>query len=240
MRKFLGAVAILVVVLVAVVLISPFTFLPGVLGSMVSGNLKDQLGLQKRPEVELKSDPALGMLTGSFESGTVKIPNYDIGNGITADKVTVDLNAFDVDVLDSATGGDVKVRQPPSGKMKVELSEKDVFEIARARVEDFPVNDVRLEKDRVLVDSEAQLLGINAPVSVAGGLEVQRGTMVFTPTTVQALGIPLPGEITDALLGGTDFEYPFSGLPEGATVTDLTVVKGRMTLDGDVDSFDLG
>jgi len=240
LRKFLGAVAILVVVLVAVVLISPFTFLPGIWETMVSGNLKDQLGLQERPKVELESDPALGILAGSFQSGTVKMSDYDFGKGVSADKVTVDLDPFDVDVAESVTGGGVKVGQPPSGSVEVELSEKDVFEIAKARVEDFPVNDVRLEKDRVLVDSEARMLGVAAPVSVAGGLKIRAEKMVFTPENVEAFGIPLPQEITDALLGGTDFEYPLTGLPEGTRITDLTVNKNRMTLFGDVESFDLG
>jgi len=64
--------------------------------------------------------------------------------------------------------------------------------------------------------------------------------MVFTPENVEAFGIPLPQEITDALLGGTDFEYPLTGLLEGTRITDLIVDKNRMTLVGDVESFDLG
>lgn len=240
MRRFLIAGLTGLVALAAIIVIAPYTFLPSLLESAVAGNLRDQLKLKERPAVDLESDPPLGMLSGEFDRGTVEIPNYDIGDGVLADKVTMDLDAFDVDVWNSATSGELKTKQPPSGTMEVSLSENDVLEIARARVEDFPVNDVQLERGRVLVASEVQLFGLAAPVSVEGGLDAQENTMTFTPGRVEAFGVPLPGDITDALLGGTDFEYPLSGLPEDTTVTDLTVNKDGMTLFGDVERVPLG
>lgn len=240
MRKLLSAGFIILIVLVAIIVIAPYTFLPGLLESSVAGNLRDQLGLKERPAVDLESEPPLGMLSGEFDQGTVEIPDYDIGDGVLADKVTINLDAFDVNVLDSVTGGELKAKEPPSGTLEAELSEQDVLKIARARVEDFPVNDVQLEEGRVLVASEVQLFGIAAPVSVEGGLDARENVMTFTPGQVEAFGVPLPGDVTEALLGGTDFEYPLSGLPEGTTVTDLTVNKDGMTLQGDVERVALG
>ena len=224
---------------VALVLIAPFTFLPPLLESTVAGNLRDSLGLKERPAVDLRSDPKLGMLSGEFDRGRVNLTDYDIGDGVLADRVTMDLDAFDVNVVDSVTSGELRTAEPPSGTLEVELSEGDVLKIARARVEDFPVNDLQLEEGRVLVDSEVQLFGITAPVAVAGGLDVRGNGLVFTPGEVEAFGVPLPGDITRALLGGTDFEFELSGLPEGTAVTDLTLEKDLLRMRGTLERVPL-
>ncbi len=240
MRKLLFAVLLVLAIPAATILIAPYTFLPGILESTIAGNIQSSLGLSREPEVDLMSDPKLGMLSGEFDEGTVVMDDYEIGDGVLADRVTLDLEPFDVNVQNSVTSGKLETENPLSGKMKAEISEKDVLEIARARVEDFPVNDVQLEDGRALVDSEVTVLGFVAPVSVEGGLNARNNVMVFTPERVEAFGVPLPDDVTQSLLGGTDFEYPLTGLPQDTTVTNLEVKRDRMTLFGDVERVALG
>lgn len=236
----LFAVLLVLAIPAAIILIAPYTFLPGILESTIAGNIQSSLGLSQEPEVDLRSDPKLGMLSGEFDEGTVAMDDYEIGDGVLADRVTLDLEPFDVNVQNSVTSGKLETEKPLSGKMKAEISEKNVLEIARARVEDFPVNDVQLEDGRALVDSEVTVLGFVAPVSVEGGLDARDNVMVFTPERVEAFGVPLPDDVTQSLLGGTDFEYPLTGLPQGTTVTNLEVKRARMTLFGGVERVALG
>lgn len=227
-----------VVVLVAAGLIAPYTFLPSILESAVASKLQDQLDLQEKPKVDLKSNPAFGMLSGEFDSGRIEMADFDIGGGIEADRITMDLEPFDARLIDSISSGEPQTEEPLSGALEVELSERNVLEIARSRIEDFPVRDLNLDNGNVAVSSEVDLLGFIAPVVVDGGLSLSDGAMVFTPESVEALGVPLPGELTDALIGGTDFRYPIQKLPYDAKVTGIEVEEGRMIVSADVQNVE--
>jgi hypothetical protein len=235
------SVRILVAVLLvgAGALIGSYTFLPPILETLVGRSLRDDLGLTKKPEVELVSDPPPRMLVGKFSGGRVAMGGFDLGD-IRPDRVTVDLDPFEVDVLRSAGNGAVRAEDPLSGRMRVELSEENVTEIARSRVRDFPVRSVDLEPGRATASSEVEVLDLPIPVSVQGGLDARDGSLVFTPRTVRAFGTPLPESLADALLAGTDFVYPIEGLPYDTRITDVEVEKDRLILSGDVEDISLG
>jgi hypothetical protein len=57
---------------------------------------------------------------------------------------------------------------------------------------------------------------------------------------VRAFGTPLPEDLADSLLAGTDFTYPIEGLPYDTRITDVEVQKGRLLLSGDVEGITLG
>ena len=231
---------IVIVVLAVVVVVAPYTFLPGFLESATADSLKSEIGLQEKPDVDLKSESPLGMLSGRFDSGRIEMDGLDIGDGVKADRVKIDLNPFDAKVVDSISKGTLQTEKPLSGTMEAELSERDILEIARSRVKDFPIRDVQLEKGRISVASEVEVLGFAAPVAVRGGLDLQGRDLIFTPASVEAFGVPLPGDLTDSLLGGTDFKYPLTGLPYDAKVTNLSVEKDRLIVSGKVKDIKLG
>lgn len=220
-------------------LIASYTILASVLEAMVSRSLQDNLGLPEEPGVELASDPPPRMLVGEFSRGRVAMSGWDLGE-VRPDAVTVDLDPFEVDVLGSARDGGIRAETPLSGSLRVELSEENVTEIARSRVQDFDVQSVDLEPGQATVSSEVDVLGVPIPASVEGGLDARDGTLIFEPRTVRAFGAPLPEDLSDALLAGTDFTYPVEGLPYDATITDAEVEKDRLILSGDVDGIRLG
>jgi hypothetical protein len=237
---FLARILVVAVALVgAAALIGTYTFLAPILERTVGRNVQDNLGLDARPEVELASDPPPKMLVGEFSGGRVAMGGFDLGD-VRPDRVTVDLDPFEVNVLGSAREGAVRTETPLSGRMNVELSEENVTGIARSRVRDFTVQSVDLEPGRATVSSEVEVLGFPVPTSVEGGLEVRDGALVFEPRTVRAFRTPLPEDLADSLLAGTDFTYPIEGLPYDTRITDVEVQKGRLLLSGDVEGITLG
>src|SRR5215208_6737868 len=77
MRSVVAGVLLPVLV---VVLIGPYTFLPSLLEYAVARYVKARLGIEKQPYVELKSDPPLRMLAGEFSGGRIVMKNTDLGN----------------------------------------------------------------------------------------------------------------------------------------------------------------
>lgn len=223
----------------AVALIGSYTFLAPMFEAMAGRGLQDSMKLSERPRVDLSSDPPPRMLVGDFSGGRVALAGMDLGD-VRPDRVTIDLDPFEVDVIGSARDGVVRAEAPLSGRMRVELSEDNVTEIARSRVEDYPVESVDLEPGRATVASEVEVLGFSVPASVEGGLDVRDGSLVFEPRTVRAFGTPLPERFADALLAGTDFVYPIEGLPYDTRITGVEVEKDRLILSGDVEGISLG
>lgn len=237
--KVLGVLAAVLLLVGAVALIGCYTFLPPMLERMVAGNLQRSMGLAAEPGVRLVSDPPPRMLAGKFARGEIEMKGEDLG-GIKPERVTVDLAPFDVDVMESATSGSVKIREPLSGTLRVELSEEQVEKIARERVTAFPIQGVKLTKDQATVSSQARILGFPVPVSVDGGFLVRNGSLAFEPREVRAMGVPVPKNVTDALLSGTDFGYRLDGLPYDTEIQDVQVEEGRVMLTGEVRGIVLG
>ncbi len=84
------------------------------------------------------------------------------------------------------------------------------------------------------------MLGSRFPVSVEGDLGVSEGTLVFEPQDLEAAGVPVPDELADQLLAGTNFEYAIDRLPYQTTITGVETEEGRIVLDGRVPSIPLG
>ena len=228
------------VLLVGVVaLIGSYTFLPPLVEGVTGWAIQRNLGLDDGPGVKLKSDPPPNILAGDFVEGQVDMSGLDL-DGVRPDSLRIDLDPFNVNVLKSAASGSLRAEKPLSGDMRVEFSEKGVAEIARSRVEQFPVTGVKLSPDRILVSSKAQALGFDIPVSVEGGLAVRSNEMVFTPQKVRAFGVPLPKTIADSLLAGTDFTYPLDGLPYDTKINTVRIEDGRIILTGKIKGIPVG
>jgi LmeA-like phospholipid-binding len=235
MRSVIAAVLVPVVV---IFLIGPYTFLPSLIEYAVGTDVQNRLGIEKQPEVRLRSDPPLAMLKGEFSGGRIAMRNVDLG-GVRAEKASIDLDPFDIDVWDTMKNGRVVDREPLSGAIEIEVSEEEVARLAQKDSE-MPVTSVTVQTDGVLIGSEASALGTQFPVSVEGDLAVDNGDLVFEPGSLEAAGVPVPDELADQLLAGADFEYSLDRLPYQTTINRVETEEGRIVLDGRVPSIPLG
>ncbi|MDP8950053.1 MAG: DUF2993 domain-containing protein [Actinomycetota bacterium] len=221
---------------VAVVLVGTYTFLPPLVGWMVARNVQEGLGLEERPRVELESDPPPEMLAGKFSGGQLSLGSTDLG-GVRAERVVVDLDPFDVDLLRSVVGGALRSEEPLSGTLRAEVSEGEISRLAKA---DVPVRGVELEEGRVLVRSEASVLDVEVPVSVQGSLALRGETLVFEPWRLAAFGVPVSERITEQLFARTEFAYPLGELPYGVKITGVEVAEDRLVLFGEMERIPIG
>jgi hypothetical protein len=235
MRSVVAAVLVPVVI---VFLIGPYTFLPSLIEYAVARDVQGRLGLEKQPEVELKSDPPLTMLRGEFSSGSIAMRNADLG-GVRAERATIDLDPFDINVWATMKNGRVVAREPLSGDLRVEVSEDEVARLAE-KDSKVPVTTVDVKKAGVVIEAEASALGTQFPVSVQEDLALHDGDLVFEPRGLEVAGVPLPDELADRLLAGADFEYPLGRLLYHIRITGVETEEGRIVLDGRVPSIPLG
>jgi hypothetical protein len=235
LRSVIAAVLVPVVV---VFLIGPYTFLPSLLEYGVARDVKTRLGVEKQPEVELRSDPPLSMLRGEFAGGRIVMSNAELG-GVRAERASIELDPFDINVWATMKNGRVIDREPLSGDLRVEISEDEILRLAEARSE-MPVTGVDVKQGGVVVGSQASALGSQFPVDVEGDLIVRDGDLVFEPQGLEAAGVPVPDDLADELLAGAVFEYPLDRLPYQTRVTGVETEEGRLVLDGRVPSIPLG
>jgi hypothetical protein len=233
-----GVIAAVLVPVVMIFLVGPYTFLPSLIEYAVATDVQNRLGIEKQPEVRLRSNPPLAMLKGEFSGGRIAMRNVDLG-GVRAEKASIDLDPFDIDVWDTMKNGRVVDREPLSGALEIDVSEKEISRLAQKNSE-MPVTSVKVQKGGVLIGSEASALGTQFPVSVEGDLAVEKGDLVFEPDNLKAAGIPIPDELADRLLTGANFEYPLDRLPYQTTIEGVDTEEGRIVLDGRVPSIPLG
>jgi hypothetical protein len=224
-------VLVVVLLLGVVLLVGAYVLLPSFLENLVAEDLQDELGLAEKPEVTLEGDP-LGLLAGRFEGGRVTFKDLDL-DGVRPDRVTVDLEPFDLDVLGSLTSGWIKSEGPLSGDLEVDLSEEEVSRIAASTG---VVKGVELEEGRMAVDLGAGNFGGRVPVGVEGSLTLQDGVLRFEPTRAEAFGAAVP----QRMLRGAGFSYPISGTLFGGVLSHVEVHKDRLVLSGRVDDLPVG
>jgi hypothetical protein len=236
MRSVVAAVLVPVLV---VFLIGPYTFLPSLLEYAVARDVKARLGIERQPDVELKSDPPLRMLAGEFSGGRIVMKNTDLGN-VTATRMRIDLDPFDIDVWATIRKGHVVDRDPLSGDVRVDVPEGEVSRLAKAGSE-IPLQDLNVQEDGVVVrSSEVSVLGTRFPVSIEGEPGLRDGELIFEPQGLTAAGVQVPDELADRLLAGTSFEYPLDRLPYQTRITGVEAEDGRIILSGRVPSIPLG
>jgi LmeA-like phospholipid-binding len=218
-----GKTLFALLVLVFIVL-APFTVLPALLESATARLLQDQLGLEEAPEVEIESTPAPMMYVGSFSRALISAKGIEIA-GVKTSNIIMDLDPFNLNIMESATNGEVSTEQPLSGNLSVALSEDNVSRLAQVG-SGVPVQDVQLEDDLVVLGMS---LGFGAPVTVRGRLSLQNGLLIFQPEQVEGAPAFVSSE---QLLALTRFSYPLTDLPFGARATGVKVRKGSLILTG--------
>jgi LmeA-like phospholipid-binding len=151
--------ALLVLVLVV---LAPYTILPPLLESIVARTVQDKVGLSRPPEVELASDPPLGMYVGSFSKARISVRGYEIG-GLQTEYVALELDPFNLNMLRSATTGTLSTAQPLSGRLQVKLSEATDLRLAQAGIQ-APPQSIELSQDQILSILSGQI-PMGRPVS---------------------------------------------------------------------------
>ncbi len=224
--------------LAAAVLVGAYTFLITFAERTAAESIQDRLGLENKPGVELESGSPANVLAGEFSGGHISIEDAQFG-GVRAESASIDLDPFDVSVLDSASSGVLRSEEPLSGTLRVVIPEEEVARLARAGA-DVPVRGVDLRRDEMLVRSAAPVLGVEVPVSTRGTLHLRGEELVFEPQRVEALGSALPEGLAEQALAGTDFAYPLGGLPYGAKISEAEVQEGSLILSGEVERIPLG
>jgi LmeA-like phospholipid-binding len=233
-----SVVAAVLAPVLLVFLIGPYTFLPTLLEYAVARDVKARLGIEKQPDVELKSDPPLRMLAGEFSGGRVVMKNTDLGN-VTATRARIDLDPFDIDVWATMREGRVVAREPLSGDIRVAVPESEVSRLAKAGSE-VPIGGLDVQEGGVIARSEVSVLGRRFPASIEGEPALRDGELIFEPRGLTAAGVRVPDELADRLLAGTSFEYPLDRLPYQTTITSVEAQEGRIILSGRVPSVPLG
>ena len=222
----------------AAVLVGAYTFLLSFAERKAAESIQDRLGLEQRLGVELESASPANVLAGEFSGGHISIEDAQFG-GVRAESASIDLDPFDVSVLDSASSGVLRSEEPLSGTLRVDIPEEEVGRLASVGT-DVPVRGVDLSRDGVLVRSAAPALGVDVPVSIRGTLHLRGEELVFEPQRVEALGSALPEGLAEQALAGTDFAYPLGGLPYGAKISDVEVQEGSLILSGEVERIQPG
>jgi hypothetical protein len=233
-KKTLFALLVLLLIVLA-----PFTVLPALLESVTARILQDQLGLKETPAVEIESSPAPMMYAGSFSRALVSAKGVELG-GVTTENVVMDLDPFNLNLLESVTSGTVSTEQPLSGKLHMELSEDSALHLAQAGSA-VPVQDIEFEEDQVVL---RLALGFGSPTAVRGRLFLQNDLLIFQPQRVDEA----PGVVTaEQILAVTGFAYPTSGLPFaksglpfGVEASGVEVRKDHLTLSGEMQKIPLG
>lgn len=222
---------IVTVVLGAVfLLLGPFTFLPSLIGSMVAGNIQENLGLAERPSVVLENEEApLEMLLGEFTGGEVTLRDAEFG-GVRTEEVVVDLDPFDVSVRESVGNGAL-VGDELRGDLRVEVSEEEVARLVESEA-GLPVDGVDLSENEMRVDTNVALLGSEVPVTVRGGVGMEGEEIMFLPGSIAIAGTDLPQEAAAELLGELEVSFETGDFPGGAEIHDAGISEGRVVLTG--------
>jgi hypothetical protein len=213
---------------------SPEAFWEG----LAARNIQHDLGLKERPRVDLRSDGTLDALSGRFTGGTVVVRNPKLGDASEPrpERLKVDMQPFEVDVLGSLRSGAMRAERPVPGTVEITLPEGEVRRVAEQNAKGFSVTDVELEDGRAVVSSEVALFGSELPVSVEGAARVRGRTLVFQPKQVTAAGVPLPARLNRAVLENADFRYPIP-VPDGVRITGGEVLQSRLVLNGKVNDL---
>jgi LmeA-like phospholipid-binding len=234
-RSVLAAVLLPVV---AVLVIGPYTFLPSILEYAVARDVQSRLGLEKRPEVKLQSDPPLEMLSGKFTGGDILLKDAGLG-GVRTENAVIDLDPFDVDVLESLSKGSVVASEPLSGGLRVEVPEAEVARLVGEST-DVPAKGVTVEATGMEIRSDATFFGTSFPVSATGDLRLAGERFVFEPRDLEAAGMAVPQRLADVVLEGSRFDYPIKGLPYDSRITGVDTAEGKLVLTGRVPRIPLG
>lgn len=196
--------------------------------------MQEELGLERTPEVTVRSDPPTDILRGRFSDGTVDIGPGEIW-GFEVERILVDLDPFDVDVPASVLRREVVYSNPTGGTLEAEVPER---EIARIASEEAGIEGISLEDGSLVVEQAPEIIGgVDLPVRVAGDVSLRGESLVYEPETVEVAGVALPQNVRERVLEGVDLAFPVEGVTDGVELQEAEVVGERLVLRGEVEGL---
>ncbi len=132
--------ALVALLLLTLVALAPYTILPPLLESMVARTVQT--------EVELGSDPPPAMYFGSFSEARISVRGYEIG-GLETEYVALELDPFDLNLLQSLTTRTVSTAQPLSGGLQIKLSDESALRLSQLGLA-VPPRNIELTQDQIL------------------------------------------------------------------------------------------
>ncbi|AHY46842.1 Protein of unknown function (DUF2993) [Rubrobacter radiotolerans] len=230
----LGVVALGAVAVGVFLVIASYTFLPGFVSERIADRVQEELGLERTPEVTVRSDPPTDILRGRFSDGTVDIGPGEIW-GFEVERILVDLDPFDVDVPASVLRREVVYSNPTGGTLEAEVPER---EIARIASEEAGIEGISLEDGSLVVEQAPEIIGgVDLPVRVAGDVSLRGESLVYEPETVEVAGVALPQNVRERVLEGVDLAFPVEGVTDGVELQEAEVVGERLVLRGEVEGL---
>jgi hypothetical protein len=126
-----------------------------VLESVDARTVQDQGGLVRPPEVELGSGPPPMLYAGSFSEARISVKGYEIG-GVPTKSVALELDPFDLNLLEGVMSRTVSIAQPLSGRLQVNFSKVTSLCLSRAGFA-APPQSVELTHEQILLILSGQL-----------------------------------------------------------------------------------
>src|SRR3712207_8429848 len=120
------------------------------------------------------------MYAGNFSKALISVEGFEVA-GVKPDRIEMDLNPFNINIIESATSGELSTEKPLSGVLRGEFSEANALRLAQLGA-GVPVQEIQLEKDEVAFKMS---LGFGAVATVRGPLYLQDGALIFEPRQIE-------------------------------------------------------
>lgn len=130
-----------VLLVVVLIVLAPYTFLPSTLESVIARTIQDRTGFAQPPQIELESSPPITMYAGRFSKVRIAVRGYEL-SGVPTKYVALELDPLDINLLDSVTSRTLSTAQPLSGRLQVKLTDATSLRLTQAG---FPLPPQKVE-----------------------------------------------------------------------------------------------
>jgi hypothetical protein len=197
--KAVGILATTAAVLLLMVGLFSYLVLPDLIEHRLAADLRQEYGLEKKPEVQVSSGFPPGLLLGRMDRIEVHIDQM-IQEGILLRDIWIDLKGLDISLLSLVRGeleGEIRTTS-----LRAEVPEESINEYLQRHDLEWGSGEVEISPGEVVYRRVDALFGFPASVS----LEVQVGgprTVEVVPERVTVAGFVLPSSLARSLPYGS-------------------------------------
>jgi hypothetical protein len=194
--------------------------------------LPDLLGSARQYRVHVESAPER-TVAGHIAAVTIDGDDVQLPNGLLADQIHLELQGVEVDKKAQ------RVRNVREARFTATVGENSLNEFLAGEApegESIQKLHITLNAGRVTLAAERVVLGLGVPFSFTGPLRVlpPRG-IELDPTRFVVVGIPIAGKPLQFLKRRFENSLDLSALPFPVQITEVTTVRGHITLTGTAD-----
>ncbi len=205
--------------------------------SLIADQIQQGLKLSDTPTVKINMHPLLYKLAiGKIDSVYIKADNIDTKEGLSVQTAEVTIKGIKFNPVRLLQTRQPSVDNIDEGQVRVVLSEKAVNDLVGGQL---PGSTVKLAKGKVIFTGDLPYLLPGYIFTVSGTVVVlPDNTLSFKPNMNEIAGLPVPQEVKDYLGDALAIDYRVLELPDGVTLTKVTVAPGKMTIEATIDSLD--